>query len=115
MGHGHTRSPLIPVEAAGVIAGGGEAALVERARRGDHDAFARLASVRADRVLRTARAILGSEPEAHDAAQNTLVAAWVSLPRLRDVDRFDAWINRILRNECRMALRRRQLPLRAGA
>jgi RNA polymerase sigma-70 factor (ECF subfamily) len=85
----------------------GAAALVVRARNGDRDAFARLMASRADRALRTARAILGNEADAHDAAQNALVSAWVNLPRLRDVDRFDAWIGKILRNECREALRRR--------
>jgi len=86
----------------------GEEGLVRLASRGDHDAFARLIGPRADRVLRTARAILGNEPEAHDAAQNALLSAWTHLPKLRDVDRFDAWINQILRNECRTALRRRR-------
>jgi RNA polymerase sigma-70 factor (ECF subfamily) len=86
----------------------GEDGLVARARSGDRDAFARLIEPRADRALRTARAILGNETEAHDAAQNALVSAWVNLPRLRDLDRFDAWINQILRNECREVLRRRK-------
>jgi len=91
-----------------VVRDDAEAALVARARQGDRDAFALLMASRADRVLRTARAILGNEPDAHDAAQNALVSAWVNLPRLRDVDRFDAWIGRILRNECHEALRRRK-------
>jgi RNA polymerase sigma-70 factor (ECF subfamily) len=84
-----------------------EAGLISRARAGDRDAFAQLIAPRADRVLRTARAILRSEHDAHDAAQNALVSAWVNLPRLRDAERFDAWINRILRNECTEILRRR--------
>lgn len=86
----------------------GEDALVALARNGDRDAFARLIRPRADRILRTARAILGNEAEAHDAAQTALVSAWVNLPRLRDVDRFDVWINRILRNACLEMLRRRK-------
>jgi RNA polymerase sigma-70 factor (ECF subfamily) len=85
----------------------GDAGLVARAQRGDQDAFARLIAARSDRVLRTARAILGNDAEAHDAAENALVSAWINLPRLRDVDRFDAWINRVLRNECNDTLRRR--------
>jgi RNA polymerase sigma-70 factor (ECF subfamily) len=85
----------------------GETGLITRAQRGDRDAFALLIVSRSDRVLRMARAILGNEAEAHDAAQNALVSAWVNLPRLRDVDKFDAWINRVLRNECNDTLRRR--------
>jgi RNA polymerase sigma-70 factor (ECF subfamily) len=82
--------------------------LVALARAGDRDAFARLISSRSDRVLRTARAILGNDAEAHDAAQEALVSAWVNLPRLRDLDRFDAWIYQILRNRCRDVLRSRR-------
>ena len=32
--------------------------------------------------------------------QQTLVTAWRELPRLRESDRFDAWIHRILVNAC---------------
>jgi RNA polymerase sigma-70 factor, ECF subfamily len=85
-----------------------DAALIERARGGDQDAFAALIQPRSERVLRMARAIIGDEAAAHDAAQNALVSAWLNLSRLRDPSRFDAWINRVLRNECNLALRRRK-------
>ena len=91
-----------------VLAEGSDASLVDRARQGDRDAFALLIVPRADRLLRTARAILANEAEAHDAVQNALVSSWVNLPRLRNAERFDAWINRVLRNECHEALRRRR-------
>jgi RNA polymerase sigma-70 factor (ECF subfamily) len=81
--------------------------LVARAASGDRDAFAALIAPRVDRILRTARAILGTEAEGHDAAQDALVAAWVNLPRLRDAARFDAWLYRTLVNECRQVIRRR--------
>jgi len=84
-----------------------DVALVARAAAGDRDAFAALIAPRADRALRTARAILGNDPDAHDAAQDALVAAWVHLPRLRDHARFDAWLQRTLVNTCREVLRRR--------
>ena len=83
-----------------------EASLVTRAAARDRDAFAALLAPRVDRALRTARAILRNDPEAHDAAQNAFVAAWVHLPRLRDPARFDAWLHRLLVNACREALRR---------
>lgn len=91
-----------------VAAVGGEDVVVSRARDGDRDAFEMLIASRADRLLRTACAILGQEAEAYDVAQEALVSAWVNLPRLRDVDRFDAWLNRVLLNRCRDALRRRR-------
>lgn len=86
--------------------------LIARARKGDHEAFASLIVPRADRLLRTANAILGDESLARDAVQNALVSAWIHLPRLRDPDKFDAWINRVLRNECNQALRTRRRRVR---
>jgi RNA polymerase sigma-70 factor (ECF subfamily) len=84
-----------------------DAPLIERAARGDHDAFARLIEVRAARLLRIARVILSNEADAYEAAQETLIAAWSGLPSLREVDRFDAWLHRTLVNKCRDALRKR--------
>jgi RNA polymerase sigma-70 factor (ECF subfamily) len=73
------------MDVAGVrVIADGDLALVERARRGDHEAFAALIRPRADRALRTARAIVGDEATAHDATQNALISAWVHLPKLKD-------------------------------
>lgn len=85
-----------------------DVSLVSRAASGDRDAYADLIAPRIDRALRTARAILGNDAEAHDATQDALVAAWVNLPRLRDRSRFDAWLNRTLVNRCRETLRQRR-------
>jgi len=81
--------------------------LVERARRGDAEAFEMLVQDGMPAVYRRALAILGSEADARDASQDTFVSAWRELPRLRDVDRYDAWLARIAVNACRMTLRRR--------
>ena len=82
-------------------------ALVARARRGDDVAFGMLVQARVQATLRTARAILGNEAEAQEVTQEAFVSAWTNLPTLRDVDRFDAWLNRIVRNRCRDVLRQR--------
>ena len=79
--------------------------LLRRARNGDADAFDALAAGRIPEAYRVATAILGSEAAAADATQNALIAAWRELPRLRELDRFDAWFRRILVNECRMQVR----------
>jgi RNA polymerase sigma-70 factor (ECF subfamily) len=60
-----------------------------------------------EQLFRTALAILGSEADARDATQEALIHSWRQMAGLRDVDRFDAWLGRILINECRMTLRRR--------
>jgi RNA polymerase sigma-70 factor (ECF subfamily) len=81
--------------------------LVTAARHGDTAAFALLVDARVDGLFRTAAAILGNEADARDATQEAFLSAWVNLPALRDADRFDAWLHRVLINQCRDMLRRR--------
>jgi RNA polymerase sigma-70 factor, ECF subfamily len=74
--------------------------LVERARRGDHDAFAELAGAAISRLDAAAWLMLRDAEQAKDAVQNALVRAWRDLPTLRDPDRFDAWLHRLLVHAC---------------
>jgi RNA polymerase sigma-70 factor (ECF subfamily) len=74
--------------------------LVEAARRGDHDAFEVLATSAGDRLYAVARLILRDAGLAEDAVQEALVRAWQQLPSLRDPDRFDAWLYRLVVNAC---------------
>jgi len=74
--------------------------LVEAAQRGDHSAFEALTVVRVDRLFTVARLILRDVHLAEDAVQETLLRTWQQLPRLRDVDKFDAWLHRLLVNSC---------------
>ena len=78
--------------------------LIRRARTGDADAFDAVAASRIPVAYRLASAILGPEAAA-GATQNALLAAWRELPALRDHERFDAWFQGILINECRMQVR----------
>jgi RNA polymerase sigma-70 factor, ECF subfamily len=72
--------------------------LVEQAQRGDREAFAILARTHGDRLMAIAQRILRDVGRAEDAVQQTLVIAWRELPGLRDPDRFDAWLQRLLVN-----------------
>jgi RNA polymerase sigma-70 factor (ECF subfamily) len=83
-------------------------ALVERAGRGDHDAFALLVTAASARLDAAARLILRDRELARDAVQNALVRAWRDLPGLRDPERFDAWLHRLLVNACLDEARRRR-------
>jgi RNA polymerase sigma-70 factor (ECF subfamily) len=80
--------------------------LVERARRGDHDAFAALAAAAIFRLDAAARLIIRDPDQAKDAVQETLVRAWRDLPTLRDPGRFDAWLHRLLYRSCIDEIRR---------
>ena len=75
-------------------------ALVEAARSGDEEAFASIARGSADRLFGIAHRILRDVGRAEDAVQQTLVTAWKELPGLRESERFDAWIHRILVHAC---------------
>jgi RNA polymerase sigma-70 factor, ECF subfamily len=80
--------------------------LVLRARSGDHAAFTALAEDAFDRLHRTARLILRSDDRAADAVQEALTAAWLHIRAVRDPDRFDAWLHRLLVHACYREARR---------
>jgi len=82
------------------------AELVQRAQRGDHDAFGVLAGASVDRLYAIARRVLHDPAAAEDAVQECLVRAWRDVRALRDPERFDAWMYRLLLNSCRDELRR---------
>ena len=82
--------------------------LVERAKRGDHDAFEALAGPQVSRLDAAARLILRDPELAHDAVQDGFLRAWRNLPALRDPDRFDAWLRRLVVNACLDIARRRR-------
>ena len=88
-----------------------QAELVDRARRGDREAFSVLAAGAVDRLYAIARLLLRDTHLAEDATQDALVRAWRDLPTLRDVERFDAWLHRILVRSC-TDIGRRQRRLR---
>lgn len=80
--------------------------LVERAQRGDHEAFEALARLSIDRLYAVARRVLRDPTGAEDAVQECLVRAWRDLRALRDPARLDAWLYRLLLNACRDEQRR---------
>lgn len=88
--------------------------LLVRARAGDREAFDLIVIARGEPLFRTALAILGNEADARDATQEAFVSAWRGMGGVRDFERFDAWLGRILINQCRMALRRRRRVREVG-
>ncbi len=81
-------------------------ALVERAQQGDEEAFGALARAVGDRCMAIAFRILRDTDMAEDAVQTALITAWRELPTLRDSERFEPWLNRILVNACYAEARR---------
>ena len=81
--------------------------LVDRAKLGDEEAFDALARMVGDRCMAIAFRILRDADLAEDAAQAALITAWRELRTLRDPDRFEPWLHRILTHECYAEARRR--------
>ena len=74
--------------------------LVERASRGDRDAFATLVRGHVDRCYGLAYRILRDHHRAQDATQQALLGAWRDLPTLREPERFEAWLHRLVVHAC---------------
>ena len=74
--------------------------LVVQAAAGDREAFASLAASHVDRCYALAYRILRDPHRAQDASQQALLGAWRDLPTLRDPERFDAWLHRLVVHAC---------------
>jgi RNA polymerase sigma-70 factor (ECF subfamily) len=70
--------------------------LVERARAGDQEAYELLVRQLTRPLFRVAHRILRDLDAAEDAVQRALLDIWRDLPRLKDLDRFDAWTYRLV-------------------
>jgi RNA polymerase sigma-70 factor (ECF subfamily) len=80
--------------------------LVLLAQKGDVEAYSTLTLAQVDRMHAAARLILRTDDRAADAVQDALLRAWVDLRALRDPDRFEAWLFRILVRTCYAAASR---------
>ncbi|MBM2850555.1 MAG: hypothetical protein HW418_3497 [Anaerolineales bacterium] len=85
-----------------------DADLVKRALAGDRAAFGPLVERHRSILLRLAQRMLGDPAEAEDVAQEACLHAFLSLSRLRDPERFGAWLCGIAVNLCRLRLRARR-------
>ena len=81
--------------------------VVERAMRGDREAFGVLVGHTSDRMYAIATRILRDTHLAEDALQSALITAWRDLPTLRDPDRFEAWVRKLVVHACYAEARRR--------
>lgn len=85
-------------------ADGEEAALLEAARRGDHQAFGCLAEPHRRRLMLHCYRLLGSLHEAEDLVQESLLRAWRRLGAFEGRASFRSWLYTIATNACLDAL-----------
>lgn len=85
-----------------------EGELVERARRGDLDAYDRLVRQHAPLAHRIAFTITRDAGDAEEAVQDAFVKAYRALPRFRRGAPFKPWLMKIVVNEAKSRLRSRR-------
>ena len=79
---------------------------------GDREAFEMIIRTQSRALFAIAYGILQNREEAEDAVQDALVKAWKSRWRLRDPEKFPAWLCMIARHRARDVFRkRRTVPL----
>jgi RNA polymerase sigma-70 factor (ECF subfamily) len=86
-----------------------DAALIQAAQQGDHDAFEQLVRMHDQSVLRLALNLLRSEEDARDAYQEAFLKAYRNLGAFRFECSFHTWLYRIVTNICLDHLRRRSV------
>lgn len=84
--------------------------LIERARSGDEDAFAKLVAAHADRVYGALRRFGLDASEAEDVAQEVFLRAWRGLAGFQERAQLSTWLYRIAFNEAQRRLSRRGPP-----
>lgn len=79
--------------------------LVEKAVRGDADAFLELMEMNSLSMYKTARGILKNDNDVSDAIQDTILTSFEKIHKLKNPQYFKTWLIRILINECNQILR----------
>ena len=79
--------------------------LVEKAVRGDADAFLELMEMNSLSMYKTARGILKNDNDVSDAIQHTILTSFEKIHKLKNPQYFKTWLIRILINECNQILR----------
>lgn len=82
-----------------------EQLLIEQARKGSSDAFAKLVSMHTPQIYSISLKILQNHADAEDNVQDALWKAYESINRFEGRSRFSTWLIRIAINEALMRIR----------
>lgn len=81
---------------------------VEKAQKGDKEAFETIIMEVIDSLYRVAYGILENEEDASDAISNATLKAYEKIAALRQLEFFKTWITRILINECNAIIKQKK-------
>jgi RNA polymerase sigma-70 factor, ECF subfamily len=85
-----------------------DATIVARLKAGDLQTFETIVRRYSGRLLATARRLLGNDPDAQDAVQETFISAFNSIASFRGDARLSTWLHRIAVNAALVQLRHRR-------
>jgi RNA polymerase sigma-70 factor (ECF subfamily) len=85
-----------------------DATIVARLKAGDLQTFETIVRRYSGRLLATARRLLGNDPDAEDAVQETFISAFNSIASFRGDARLSTWLHRIAVNAALVQLRHRR-------
>ncbi|MDD4879795.1 MAG: sigma-70 family RNA polymerase sigma factor [Candidatus Omnitrophica bacterium] len=89
-----------------------ELLLIERARNGERAAFDSLVDIYKGKAFALAYNFTGNAEDAKDVLQEAFVKAYLNIKRFRGGSAFYTWFYRILVNQCRDALRKKQSKMK---
>lgn len=85
-----------------------EEVLIKMAKDGDKEAFVELIEIYKRKLYMIAKTKLSSEEDVKDAIQETLLVAYKNIKKVKQIDKFNGWITKIVINKCNDFLRGRE-------
>lgn len=85
--------------------------LINKARRGDKEAFVDLMKVNELALYKVAKSILKNDADVEDAMQETILTALEKITSLKEESYFKTWLTKILINKCNDILRKNKITV----
>lgn len=83
--------------------------LIIKAKKGDKEAFTQLIFSIEDEIYKIAKTRLQNDEDVFDAIQETMISAYKSIHKLREVNYFKTWFIKILINKCNDIYRKKKV------
>ncbi len=81
--------------------------LIKKAQNGDRNAFNKIFIAINDDLYKIAKSRISNEDDIADAVQETMIATFKNIKKLRDPSQFKKWVITILINKCNRIYRRK--------